>query len=101
MALSNMNALSVAMNAEQDSTVQALKLRLLKQQLALERARMTAEDVRGDKERLRASAARTRVILDNTLNGMAAFDAGATKGVSALFRIATDGLLAASRTVQR
>ena len=100
MALANMNALSVAMNAEQDSTVQALKLRLLEQQLAVERARMTAEDVRGE-ERLRASAAKTRVILDNTLNGMAAFDAGTTKGVSALLRIATDGLLAASRTVQR
>ena len=100
MALANMNALSVAMNAEQDSTVQALKLQLLQQQLAVERARMTAEDVRGE-ERLRASAAKTRVILDNTLNGMAAFDAGATKGVSVLLRIATDGLLAASRTVQR
>ena len=100
MALSNLNALSVAMNAEQDVIVQALKLRLLEQQLALERARMTAEDVRGE-ERLRASAAKTRVILDNTLNGMAAFDAGGGKGVSVLLRTATDGLLAASRTVQR
>ena len=47
MAISNLNALSVAMNAEQDSTVQALKLRLLGQQLALEHARRTAEDARG------------------------------------------------------
>ena len=46
MALSNMNALSVAMNAEQDVTVRALKLQLLEQQLAVERARMTAEDAR-------------------------------------------------------
>ena len=101
MALSNLNAVSVAMHAEQDVTVRTLRLRLLEQQLALERARMTAEDVRGDKERLRASAARTRVILDNTLNGMATLDAGASKGVSALLGIATDGLLAAARTVKR
>ena len=98
MALNILNAMSVAMNAEQDVTVRALKLRLLEQQRALERAHMTAEDVRGE-EHLRASAARTRVVLDDTLNGMAT--AGATAGVSALLRIATDGLLAASRTVQR
>ena len=96
MALSNLNALSVAMNAEQDSTVQALKLQFLQQQLAVERARMSAEDVRGE-ERLRASAAKTRVILDNTLNG---FLATPSKDVSALLRIATEGLLAASRTVK-
>ena len=63
MALSNLNALSVAMNAEQDSTVQALKLRLITQQLAVERARMSAEDVRGE-ERLREKTARTQVLLD-------------------------------------
>ena len=97
MALSNMNALSVAMNAEQDSTVQALKLRLLEQQLAVERARMTSEDARGDHERTRASVAKTRAILNNTLKGMATL----SKSVSALLWIATDGLLAASRTVKR
>ena len=65
MALSNLNALSVAMNVEQDSTVQALKLQLLQQQLAVERARMSAEDERGDHERTRASIAETRQKLDS------------------------------------
>ena len=46
MALSNMNALSVAMNAEQDVSVRALKLQLEEKQLALERARMSTEDAR-------------------------------------------------------
>jgi hypothetical protein len=46
MALFNMNALSVAMNAEQDVTVRALKLQLEETQLALERARMSMEDAR-------------------------------------------------------
>ena len=46
MALFNMNALSVAMNAEQDVAVRALKLQLEKTQLALERARMSMEDAR-------------------------------------------------------
>ena len=44
MALSNLNALSVAMHAEQDVAVRALKLQLEEKQLALERARMSAED---------------------------------------------------------
>ena len=96
MALANMNALSVGMNAEQRSTVQALKLRLLEQQLAVERARMTAEDERGDHERTRASVAKTRAILNNTLKGMTT----TSKDVSALLWIATDGLLDASRTVK-
>ena len=97
MALSNMNALSVAMNAEQDSTMQALKLRLLEQQLAVERARMSAEDARGYNERARASAARTRVILDTTLTEFAA----ASHAPLVLLDIACGGLMAASRTVQR
>ena len=46
MALSNLNALSVAMHAEQDVAVRALKLQLEEKQLALERARMSAEDAR-------------------------------------------------------
>ena len=46
MALSNLNALSVAMHAEQDVTVRALKLQLEEKQLALERARMSTEDAR-------------------------------------------------------
>ena len=46
MALSNLNALSVAMRAEQDVAVRALKLQLEKKQLALERARMSTEDAR-------------------------------------------------------
>ena len=46
MALFNMNALSVAMNAEQDVAVRALKLQLEEKQLALERARMSMEDAR-------------------------------------------------------
>ena len=46
MALSNLNALSVAMHTEQDVTVRALKLQLEEKQLALERARMSAEDAR-------------------------------------------------------
>ena len=96
-----MNALSVAMNAEQDSTVQALKLQLLQQQLAVERARMTAEDARGDNERARASAARTRVILDTTFDAIAARTAGTPNGLLVLLKIATGGLMAASRTVQR
>ena len=41
-----MNALSVAMNAEQDVAVRALKLQLEETQLALERARMSMEDAR-------------------------------------------------------
>ena len=47
MALSNLNALSalsVAMHAEQDVAMRALKLQLEEKQLALERARMSAED---------------------------------------------------------
>ena len=43
---SNLNALSAAMNAEQDVAVRALKIKLAEQQLALERARMSAEDAR-------------------------------------------------------
>ena len=46
MALSNLNALSVAMHAEQDVAVRALKLQLEEKQLALERARMSTEDAR-------------------------------------------------------
>ena len=46
MALSNLNALSVAMRAEQDVAVRALKLQLEEKQLALERARMSTEDAR-------------------------------------------------------
>ena len=46
MALFNMNALSVAMNAEQDVAVRALKLQLEEKQLALERAHMFIEDTR-------------------------------------------------------
>ena len=46
MALFNMNALSLAMNAEQDVAVRALKLQLEETQLALERARMSMEDAR-------------------------------------------------------
>ena len=46
MSLSNLNALSAAMNAEQDVAVRALKAQLVEQQLALERARMSAEDAR-------------------------------------------------------
>ena len=46
MALSNLNALSAAMNAEQDVAVRALKAQLEEKQLALERARMSAEDAR-------------------------------------------------------
>ena len=46
MSLSNLNALSAAMNAEQDVAVRALKAQLAEQQLALERARMSAEDAR-------------------------------------------------------
>ena len=48
MALFNMNALSVAMNAEQDVAVRALKLQLEEKQLALERARMSIEDARAN-----------------------------------------------------
>ena len=44
--LSNLNALSAAMNAEQDVAVRALKGQLEEKQLALERARMSAEDAR-------------------------------------------------------
>ena len=44
--LSNLNALSAAMNAEQDVAVRALKAQLEEKQLALERARMSAEDAR-------------------------------------------------------
>ena len=44
--LSNLNALSAAMNAEQDVAVRALKVQLEEKQLALERARMSAEDAR-------------------------------------------------------
>ena len=46
MSLSNLAALSTAMNAEQDVAVRALKAQLAEQQLALERARMSAEDAR-------------------------------------------------------
>ena len=46
MALSNLNALSVAMRAEQDVAVRALKLQLEEKQLALERARLSTEDAR-------------------------------------------------------
>ena len=46
MALSNLNALSAAMHAEQDVTVRALRLQLEEKQLALERARMSTEDAR-------------------------------------------------------
>ena len=46
MSLSNLAALSAAMNAEQDVAVRALKAQLAEQQLALERARMSAEDAR-------------------------------------------------------
>ena len=46
MALSNLNALSAAMHAEQDVAVRALKVQLEEKQLALERARMSAEDAR-------------------------------------------------------
>ena len=46
MSLSNLNALSAAMNAEQDVAVRALKVQLEEKQLALERARMSAEDAR-------------------------------------------------------
>ena len=46
MSLSNLNALSTAMNAEQDVAVRALKAQLEEKQLALERARMSAEDAR-------------------------------------------------------
>ena len=46
MSISNLNALSAAMNAEQDVAVRALKAQLAEQQLALERARMSAEDAR-------------------------------------------------------
>ena len=46
MSISNLNALSAAMNAEQDVAVRALKAQLAEQQLALERARMFAEDCR-------------------------------------------------------
>ena len=46
MSLSNLNALSAAMNAEQDVAVRALKAQLEEKQLALERARMSAEDAR-------------------------------------------------------
>ena len=46
MSVSNLNALSAAMNAEQDVAVRALKAQLAEQQLALERARMSAEDAR-------------------------------------------------------
>ena len=44
--LSNLNALSAAMHAEQDVAVRALKGQLEEKQLALERARMSAEDAR-------------------------------------------------------
>ena len=46
MELSNLNALSAAMHAEQDVAVRALKVQLEEKQLALERARMIAEDAR-------------------------------------------------------
>ena len=46
MSISNLNALSVAMRAEQDVGVRALKLQLEEKQLALERARMSTEDAR-------------------------------------------------------
>ena len=46
MALSNLNALCAAMHAEQDVAVRALKVQLEAKQLALERARMSAEDAR-------------------------------------------------------
>ena len=46
MSLSNLAALSTAMNAEQDVAVRALNAQLAEQQLALERARMSAEDAR-------------------------------------------------------
>ena len=46
MSISNLNALSAAMNAEQDVAVRALKAQLAEQQLALERARLAAEDAR-------------------------------------------------------
>ena len=46
MSISALNALSAAMNAEQDVAVRALKAQLAEQQLALERARMSAEDAR-------------------------------------------------------
>ena len=46
MSISNLNALSAAMNAEQDVAVRALKAQLEEKQLALERARMSAEDAR-------------------------------------------------------
>ena len=46
MSISNLNALSAAMNAEQDVAVRALKGQLEEKQLALERARMSAEDAR-------------------------------------------------------
>ena len=46
MSLSNLAALSTAMNAEQDVAVRALKAQLEEKQLALERARMSAEDAR-------------------------------------------------------
>ena len=46
MSLSDLNALSAAMNAEQDVAVRALKAQLEEKQLALERAPMSAEDAR-------------------------------------------------------
>ena len=69
--------------------------------LDMERARMSAEDARGYNERARASAARTRVLLDTTFDGIAARTAGTPNGLLVLLKIATDGLMAASRTVQR
>ena len=99
MALSSLNALSVAMNAEQDVTVRALKLQLEEKQLALERARMTAEDVRGE-ERLREATAQTHGAIRAVLDEIHGFRHGPHNGVS-LDEIISNGFFAVARAVHR
>ena len=94
MALFNMNALSVAMNAEQDVAVRALKLQLEEKQLALERARMSIEDARAnilrEEDKDTSDDDEIRCIVCETVSSLAWFNivpAGTLPGVTPEIRI--------------
>ena len=65
--------------------------------LDMERARMTAEDVRGE-ERLREATARTRGAIDAVIDEINGYRPGTPNGVSIL-QIASNDFFAVSRTV--
>ena len=79
------------MNAEQPHAMGEM-------QRDLERARMTAEDVRGE-ERLREATARTCGAIDAAIDEINGYRPGTPNGVSIL-QIASNGFFAVSRTVR-